>query len=151
MTLIISVRTDDFIVMAADGMGYTYPEAGVAVPYEAQKLHAANGSWIIGFAGWAGIEVQHQELESQIEKRVMDFGSDVRTGGPPYLEALRTLLKKTGGTSKQSTVRLAGFDSDGNPHVYEVVFPDGQPYFPANASACAAGSSARTARRYRRP
>ena len=136
MTLIISIKTDDFIVMAADGMGYTYPEAGVPVPYEAQKLHVANCSWIIGFAGWAGIEVQHQELESQIEKRVMDFGSDVRTGGPAYLEALRTLLKKTGGTPKQATVRLAGFDRNGNPHVYQVVFPDGQPDFPANASAC---------------
>jgi 20S proteasome alpha/beta subunit len=142
MTLIVSIKTDDFIVMAADGMAYTRPQAGAATPYETQKLHIANVSWIIGFARWAGIEVQHQELESQIEMGVMDFDSDVRIGGPAYLEALRTLLKKSGGKSEPSVVRLAGFDRNGNPRVYEVVFPDGQLYPAANASACGVPAAA---------
>ena len=142
MTLIVSIKTDDFIVMAADGMAYTRPQAGAATPYETQKLHVANVSWIIGFARWAGIEVQHQELESQIEMGVMDFDSDVRIGGPAYLEALRTLLKKSGGKSEPSVVRLAGFDRNGNPRVYEVVFPDGQLYPAANASACGVPAAA---------
>ncbi len=132
MTLIVWIKTKDSIILAADGMGYTHGDAKADVPYETPKLRLANSAWVIGFAGWGGIEVQYAALETEIRERKRSFDPDITAGGYEYIARLKNLAP----ANQSWQLSLAGFDSVGSPHVIEAISPDLSPYFPASISAC---------------
>jgi hypothetical protein len=141
MTLIVSIKTKDSIILVADGMGHTPGDDNANIPYHAIKLHSANSAWVIGFAGWGGIEVQRVALEAEIAAGKQAFDSNIAVGGHKYIASLKAL-----GPVNQPAwqVTLAGFDSMGKPLVIEartpdhaeVKTPDLSPYFPDSISAC---------------
>ena len=126
MTLIVSIKTKDSIILAADGMGYTHGEDQGNIPYHALKLHRANTAWVIAFSGSAAVEVQHQALEAEISKgsesAVVDSNIDI--GGPDYIEKLRAKIPKDV-MKEKTTLTLAGFTPDGRPRVFTAIFPVG--------------------------
>jgi len=135
MTLIVSIKTEDSIILVADGMGYTFGDDNANIPYPTIKLHPANSSWVVGFAGWGGIDVQYTALEAEIAGEKQSFSSDIAAGGHGYIAALKALTRPT---QPISQLTLAGFDSMGRPLVIEAKGPDYSPYFPASFSACGA-------------
>lgn len=142
MTLIVSIKTEDSVILAADGMGYTHGEDQGNIPYHAIKLHRANTAWVIAFSGSAAPEVQHQAIEAEISKgnkRSM-VDSNIDIGGPNYIEKLRAKIPKRGGKEK-TTLILAGFTPDGKPKVLSAIFPIGQTIHAPNVSAHGAQKS----------
>jgi len=133
MTLIVSIKTKDSIILAADGMGYTHGDENADIPYPTIKLYPANSSWVAGFAGWGGIDVQHTALETEIAKGKQAFSSDIAVGGHGYIAALKALIPPS---QPASHLTLAGFDSMGRTLVIEAIGPNYSPYFPASISAC---------------
>lgn len=142
MTLIVSIKTKDSIILAADGMGYTHGEDQGNIPYHAIKLHPANTAWVIAFSGSAAIEVQHQAIEAEISKsskRAM-VDSNIDIGGPNYIEKLRARIPKHV-VKEKTTLTLAGFTPDGKPRVLTAIFPIGQTIHAPNVSAHGAQKS----------
>ena len=113
MTLIVTLQTENEIVMAADGMGYSQGD-GSSIPYAAQKIHKANNRWALAFCGWAGIEVYRRQLEAELAANTFSFDTDIDIGGPEYLRALHKKFAidytPQNGSSKAI---LAGTGTDG--------------------------------------
>ena len=114
MTLIVAIRTDDSIVMAADGMAFSSGDQG-NIPYPAAKLHTANDSWIMGFCGWAGTEVHRKQLEAETVKGTREFDKDIDIGGPLYLRAIHEKLSQEvlPHSASGGTLLLAGHGNGG--------------------------------------
>jgi hypothetical protein len=135
MTLIVSIKIEDSIILVADGMGYTHGDENADIPHPTIKLYPANSSWVVGFAGWGGIDVQHTALKAEIAGGKQSFSSDIAVGGHRYISALKALIPPS---QPASQLILAGFDSVGRPLVIEATGPNYSTYFPDSISACGA-------------
>jgi len=134
MTLIVSIKTGDSIILAADGMGYTHGEDQGNIPYQALKLLPANTAWVIAFSGSAAVEVQYQALEAEISKGCILIDSNIDIGGPDYIEKLRAKIPEKI-ARENTTLTLAGFNPRGTPRVLTAIFPDRASNYASDISA----------------
>ena len=113
MTLIVTIKTNDCIVLAADGMAYAARD-GSNTPYPVQKLHVANDAWVFGFAGYAGPAPIHKEVEAEIAAGKLKFDGNLDMSARAYFEAICERLEKTYvPPNLKGTMILAGRGNDG--------------------------------------
>jgi hypothetical protein len=111
MTLIVALKTETSVVIVADGMGYSQGEG--SVPYNAQKLHIANKKWVLGFCGWAGIEVHRKQLEAQIAGDKKQFDPNIDIGAGEYIQAICDTMSREHVPPMVGKIVLAGCGIDG--------------------------------------
>jgi hypothetical protein len=95
MTLIVTIQSDDSVVIAADGMAYSGSGSDGNTPYPTQKLQVANNAWVFGFTGYAGPASIHKEVEAEIAAGKLGFDVDLDMSARSYFDAICQRMEKT--------------------------------------------------------
>ena len=114
MTLVVSIKSAFGLVVAADGMAY-YGRGDADVPNPVQKVKVVRSTnWLFSFSGQGTAETLFQTIQASIENGSLTLDSDIRIAVIKFFEPFDLPLAG----NFNSTLLLAGFDTNGAPCVY---------------------------------